>query len=170
MGSHFPKAQRSRLRRGYGAAGRGQSPRFRLGELYSSERRLRPLAKRSGSKRRTSNIEHRIVGGARRQRSDVRGQMSRLRRGYGAASRGPRGHGKQTSNAAFRLVEPTARRERRTSNAEVKAEDGHQGSQPGMSVFSRSLLALSVSLAGCFARSRRTPGGERYVDAKRFDH
>jgi len=46
----------------------GQSPRFRLGELYSSQRRLRPLAKRSEGtpqvniQRRTSNIEYK--GGA----------------------------------------------------------------------------------------------------------
>src|SRR6266852_3131534 len=40
------------------------------------------------------------------------------------------------------------------------------------SVFSRSSLALSVSLAACFARSRRTKNGwnPRYPDAKRIDH
>jgi hypothetical protein len=41
-----------------------------------------------------------------------------------------------------------------------------------MSVFSRSSVALSVSLAACFAKSRRTKDGwnPQYADAKRIDH
>jgi hypothetical protein len=59
--------------------------------------------------------------------------------------------------------------------------NGYRGSQPETSVFSRSSLALSVSLAGCFPRSRRTKDQwklvvsesrihPQYADAKRFDH
>ena len=38
------------------------------------------------------------------------------------------------------------------------------------SLFSRNSLAMSVNLAGCLAKSRRTHDGKQYADAKRIDH